>query len=200
MGCPNEILFGFSMLGKPDIVIGPYAITPTGTYNGQSFYTWFDVDAGVDFILRWDITNNRWELGVPNLPYSDFELQAYLAYDLFIECPLDPTQPFKWEVVSGELFDYNTSFGDPIPVEGLTPEQECYPILVWNTQCEFAQATLKYVQQMQFGIFCCETLDKLKNKYRALEILNCYDVRDIPNNTTDYNALTYQQIKNLLNS
>ena len=198
MACPNEILFGFSIPGKPEIVIGPYAITPTGTYNGQSFYTWFDVDAGVDFILRWDITNNRWELGIPNLPYSEFELQAYLAYDTFIDCPLNPAFPFNWEVVSGELVDFNTSLGDPLP-SGLTPEQECYPILVWDKQCEFAQATLKYLQKMQFGIFCCESLDKLKNKRRALEILNCYDVRDIPYNTTDYNTLTYQQIKNLLN-
>ena len=83
----------------------------------------------------------------------------------------------------------------PLPTEA----QECYPILVWDKQCEFAKATLKYLQQMQFGIFCCESLDKLKNKRRALEILNCYDTRDIPNNTTEYNTLTYQQIKNLLN-
>jgi hypothetical protein len=43
-----------------------------------------------------------------------------------------------------------------------TEEQECYPILVWDKQCEFAQATSKYLQQMQFGIFCCESLYKLK--------------------------------------
>jgi len=53
---------------------------------------------------------------------------------------------------------------------------------------------------LQFGNECCETLDKLKNKRRALEILNCYDTRDIADNTTIYNTLTYQQIKNLLNS
>jgi hypothetical protein len=81
-----------------------------------------------------------------------------------------------------------------------TEEQECYPILVWDKQCEFAKATLKYLQQMQFGIFCCESLDKLKNKRRALEILNCYDTRDIPDNTVNYNFLTYNQIKKLLNS
>ena len=75
-----------------------------------------------------------------------------------------------------------------------------YPLLVWDKQCEFGKATFKYMQQLQFGNACCETLDKLKNKRRALEILNCYDTRDIAGNTTIYNTLTYQQIKNLLNS
>jgi hypothetical protein len=76
----------------------------------------------------------------------------------------------------------------------------CFDILVWNKQCEFAQCVFKYLQALQFGAAtCCEQLDELKNKRRALEILNCYDTRDIANNTTDYNSLTYNQIKKLLN-
>ena len=78
--------------------------------------------------------------------------------------------------------------------------QECFDILVWNKQCEFAQCVLKYLQQLQFGVADCNTLDNLKNQRRALEILNCYDTRDIADNTTIYNMLTYSQIKKLLNS
>ena len=78
--------------------------------------------------------------------------------------------------------------------------EECFDILVWNKQCEFAQCVLKYLRSLQFGSVSCEALDKLKNQKRALEILNCYDTRDIEFNSTTYNTLTYSQIKKLLNS
>lgn len=75
----------------------------------------------------------------------------------------------------------------------------CFFKLVWQEQCDFAQCVYNYVQLLQFGAAPCDALDELMNKRRALEILNCYDVRDIPDNTTDYNILTYAQIKKLLN-
>jgi hypothetical protein len=65
-------------------------------------------------------------------------------------------------------------------------------------QCEFAAKTLSYLNHLQFGNTCCEELDNLKNDKRVLEILNCYDTRDIPENTTDYNTIPYIQIKRLL--
>jgi hypothetical protein len=83
--------------------------------------------------------------------------------------------------------------------EDVDPDVACFIKLVWEKQCEFAQCVQSYLTNMQFGSFSCEALEMLKNKRRALEILNCYDVRDIPNNTTDYNVLTYTQIKKLLN-
>ena len=83
-------------------------------------------------------------------------------------------------------------------MEELTQE-ECYQILVWNKQCEFAQCVLKYLQLLQFGSAPCEALETLKNKLRVLKILNCYDSRDIAGDTTDYNVFSYQEIKNLLN-
>lgn len=88
-------------------------------------------------------------------------------------------------------------FSEPVPVN---ETEECFNILVWNKQCEFAQCVLKYIQALKFGNVSCEALENLKNQHRALEILNCYDTRDIPNNTTDYNTLSYSQIKKLLNS
>jgi len=79
--------------------------------------------------------------------------------------------------------------------------QECFDKLVWEKQCEFSKQVLSYLNKMQYGDFtCCDDLDNLKNQRRALEILNCYDTRDIADNTTIYNMLTYSQIKKLLNS
>jgi hypothetical protein len=78
--------------------------------------------------------------------------------------------------------------------------KECFDKLVWEKQCEFSQKVLSYLKKIQYGDFtCCDDLDNLKNQRRALEILNCYDTRDIANNTTDYNNFTYNQIKKLLN-
>ena len=84
-----------------------------------------------------------------------------------------------------------------------SPEEitkECFDILVWNKQCEFGKCVLNYVKLLRFGIAPCDMLDDLINKKRALEILNCYDTRDIENNTTDYNTLSYSKIKKLLNT
>jgi hypothetical protein len=80
-------------------------------------------------------------------------------------------------------------------------EQNCFKLLVWQKQCEFAKCVLNYLQQLQLGMMdCCELFEDLKNKRRVLRILNCYDVRDIPNDTMDYNSISYSEIKKLLNS
>jgi hypothetical protein len=71
---------------------------------------------------------------------------------------------------------------------------------VLDKQCEFAKCVSKYLQMLQFGATCCDDLEDLKNKKRILEILNCYDTRDIENNTMDYNSISYSKIKNFLNS
>jgi hypothetical protein len=71
---------------------------------------------------------------------------------------------------------------------------------VLDKQCEFAKCVSKYLQMLQFGTTCCDDLEDLKNKKRILEILNCYDTRDIENNTMDYNSISYSKIKNFLNS
>lgn len=87
------------------------------------------------------------------------------------------------------------------PIEPTQDEinKECFDILVWNKQCEFGKCVLSFLNKLQLGIYNCEEFEKLKNKKRVLEILNCYDTRDIEDNTTVYNNLTYSQIKKLLN-
>jgi hypothetical protein len=191
--CSEEIYIGYTIGGKLPIVVSPFLIVPSGITNGKSSYTWFDSTWGIDVTLSWNLSG-YWEIGYTSGEFYTIAILNYTPTD----CPVNPYEPFSWLVNNQSWSEINTESPNPIVI--LTEEQECYPILVWDKQCEFAQATLKYLQQMQFGIFCCESLDKLKNKRRALEILNCYDTRDIPNNTTEYNTLTYQQIKNLLNS
>jgi len=77
--------------------------------------------------------------------------------------------------------------------------KECFDKLVWDKQCTFAKDVLKFVNQVSFGYVQPEVLECLKNEKRVLEILNCYDTRDIEEETTNYNILTYKQIKKLLN-
>lgn len=107
---------------------------------------------------------------------------------------ISPTSYGIYESNSGGIcFDNPTSTTAEI-------NQECFDKLVWEKQCEFAQCVLNYLRQLQFGSAPCDMLENLKDQRRALEILNCYDTRDIEFNTTDYNTLTYSQIKKLLNS
>lgn len=96
---------------------------------------------------------------------------------------------------------------------------ECFNKLIWQKQCEYSQKVLSYLKKLQFGNTCCEELEELKNYRRVLLILNCYDTRDISSttrdipsnardisyntinissNTTDYNTISYIEIKKLL--
>ena len=194
MACGYDILFGYTYFGKPPITIGPITLVPTGTYGGKDSYTWFDDTLLLDLIIRWDIINNRWEFGYD---FGGFTLTSFLNYTP-TDCPVDPGEAFSWVNVGENWESVNSAYGPEIEIP-LTPEQECFPLLVWDKQCEFSKCVYNYVQLLQFGAAPCDALDELINKRRALEILNCYDVRDIPDNTTDYNILTYAQIKKLLN-
>ena len=78
--------------------------------------------------------------------------------------------------------------------------QLCYDKIVWSNQCDFAKQVLAYSKKLEFGMACCDDLEHLKNERRVLLILNCYNTKDILNDTTEYNTLTYDTIKDLLNS
>jgi len=77
--------------------------------------------------------------------------------------------------------------------------KECFDKLVWAKQCIFGKDVLKFVNEISFGYLKTDALECLKNEKRSLEILNCYDTRDIENDTTLHNVLKYSQIKKLLN-
>lgn len=93
--------------------------------------------------------------------------------------------------------DGQVEFVDSAPT--VDEENEiCFEKLVWNKQCIFAKDVLKFVNEISFGYFKPEALECLKNERRKLLILNAYDPRDIANDTTDYNNITYNTIKKLL--
>jgi len=88
-------------------------------------------------------------------------------------------------------------FNDPT----LTADEKnkkCFDKLVWDKQCIFGKDVLNLVNEISFGYIKPGALDCLKNRKRALQILNGYDTRDIENDTTDYNDITYTTIKKLL--
>ena len=101
--------------------------------------------------------------------------------------------------------DSRFSFTDETPIETgiiclcpLPEEDNCYDLLVWDKQCEFAKCTSTYLNHLLFGSYDNKELENLKEQRRILEILNCYDSRDIEDNTTIYNNFTYSKIKKLL--
>jgi hypothetical protein len=195
MSCPNEIYISYlaSPGGELPTPVGPLLLTPAGEYNGKSYYTWYESVLGLDVFLIWNNIDLRWEIGS-----GPIETLTIFTYSNFgnTDCPVGE----PWVGVIKSISNVVTELG-PIITQPLTEEQICYPILVWNKQCEFAQCVLKYLRNLQFGAAtCCEELDYLKEQRRILEILNCYDTRDIPDNTVNYNFLTYNQIKKLLNS
>ena len=89
-------------------------------------------------------------------------------------------------------------FNDPAPTTN-EANKECFDKLVWDKQCTFGKDVLKFVNEIAFGYLKTDALECLKNEKRSLEILNCYDTRDIAGDTVLYNTLTYSQIKKLLN-
>jgi hypothetical protein len=198
MACGYNISFGYTFSdGKFSVTVNSLELTPTGTYNDKDYYNWYDNGLELNLAIRWSDEEGRWEFG-----YNDegFIIIAFLNYSPS-DCPVNPEEAFSWTILQISWLDVNSSFDEPAEIP-LTEEQECFPIKVWNKQCEFAQCVAKYLQALQFGAFSsesCKKLETLKNKKRALEILNCYDPRDIENNTTEYNSITYSKIKKLLN-
>ena len=201
MACNCTILAAYTIGVKPVVIIPPFEITSGGIINGREYYEWTDTWSGDDFRIFWNPVLNRWELWQLSDP------EKFLAYS-------ETTGPCPGINTLGETEDWNNvdegvaiglSFAVLVedcivPDTEAQEEQDCFDILVWNKQCEFAQCVLKYLQKLQFGNVPCSALESLKNKKRALEILNCYDPRDINNNTTDYNTVTYSEIKTLLNN
>ena len=91
----------------------------------------------------------------------------------------------------------NITFKD-LAITADEKNKECFDKLVWAKQCIFGKDVLKFVNEISFGYLKTDALECLKNEKRSLEILNCYDTRDIENDTTDYNIINYTTIKKLL--
>ena len=164
-------------------------IAETIQVNGvlvEGFYTYTFTTGGQEYIILWD--GEFWTLFAV-VPGPD----VFIGTNTNIDCPTG-----SWTLDPDYFIAFSTAnCPDPEP----TPQEEatnCYNLIVWQKQCEFGKEVAKYLKLLQFGVTCCNELEELKNKRRALLILNCYDTRDIPGDTTEYNTLTYSQIKDLL--
>jgi hypothetical protein len=112
---------------------------------------------------------------------------------------MDSNNNFVLPIPAEESYNQGTiCLAYPIPPTEADLEIECFQKAVWSKQCQYSSAVDNYRQAMIFGSVCCDMLENLKQQRRILHILNCYDTKDIPNNTTLYNTFTYTQIQQLL--
>ena len=75
---------------------------------------------------------------------------------------------------------------------------DCLKLKIWSLQCKFSELAEKYMNNMLLGISCPEQLDYLKTFRRSLKLLNRYDTRDVVDQTTDYNVISYATIISIL--
>jgi hypothetical protein len=121
---------------------------------------------------------------------SPTTLQATLSEDT--PCPFG-----VYTIEEGSIFE--SFIVEPCTIPNPYVESiNCYKLAVWSKQCEYSKCVLEYVNNLIFGIDVCKLEESLKEQRRVLEILNCYDPRDIPNNTVIYNTIPYGTIKKLL--
>ena len=72
----------------------------------------------------------------------------------------------------------------------------------------FSKQVKNFVTGLSYGAVCCDEDNNLRNFQRKLDILTNYDTRDIyhcigavcTSDTTNYNNISYTEIKKLLNS
>lgn len=165
---------GIEEIIEVDSTIVEGATTFTFTAGGQEYYIIWDGEVWLFFAVEGD-------------------LDILIGSNSNVDCPIG-----EWTLDPDVASHYFTSFGTAT-CDTLTEAENCFKLIVWQKQCNFAKEVLNYIRLIQFGGTCCDALEELKNKRRALLILNCYDTRDIPGDTTEYNTLTYSQIKELLN-
>lgn len=77
-------------------------------------------------------------------------------------------------------------------------DEICFKLIVWSLQCKYSSLLMSHVNNLQYGISNVCDLITLKKFKWGLEILNNYNPRDIENNTTIYNNISYSKILNIL--
>lgn len=181
----NCIKIVYKLIGDPE----EYSISVNrdyALYNGRFVYTFllFPISSTVIYQLRYSV-KAKWEFMRININNAELYSQN--------NCPFGNYTIVPYGLSTFEYFRVEECTSEPED-----PEVQCFKLLVWKKQCEYSKCVLNYLKQLQFGNVDCELLDLLKNKRRVLKILNCYDTRDIVSDTTNYNTLTYSEIKKLL--
>lgn len=135
-----------------------------------------------------------------NSTYSAFSTTQSTIYSNFIGIiVMDSNNDYILPVNTEETYNQGTiCLAYIVPPTEEEIQIECYKKAVWSKQCQYSALVDEYRQAVIFGSVCCDMLENLKQQRRILHILNCYDTRDIFNDTTLYNNLTYTQIQQLL--
>ncbi len=163
-------------------LVGEEPVTVEVPYDTEEQSYPYFINGNFSNIYYYSITN-EW------ISYSDLGIGATLSEDT--PCPF------------GTFTIEDESIFSAFSVAPCETEEDkiinCYKLAVWSKQCEYSKCVLEYVNNLIFGVEVCKLQESLKEQKRILEILNCYDPRDIANNTTNYNTITYNTIKKLLN-
>lgn len=85
-----------------------------------------------------------------------------------------------------------------VNIVSVTPGDVCFKRTLWRLQCKYATLCKNYMLAINYGNICTGQKEKLKSFRRFLLVLNRYDVRDINSNTTDYNKIPYDTIKEIV--
>jgi hypothetical protein len=184
---PTSVFETFSV--SPTTIPNPVTVEvgSSGTAFGKNFYTFIIGD--INAKIEWN-GEDSWNLLLFIGAWSTY---VYLEED--INCPYGVFYIPSLGATIFEAFEVNPVMIPNPYVESIN----CYKLAVWSKQCEYSKCVLEYVNNLIFGIDVCKLEESLKEQRRVLEILNCYDPRDILGNTTNYNTITYTKIKQLLN-
>ena len=68
-------------------------------------------------------------------------------------------------------------------------EEICFKLKVWALQCKFAKKVLEYIQKLNYGVASQDCLNDLIFTKYMLEVLNSIDVKNLVNETIDYNEI-----------
>ena len=196
MSCPCNILISYTFQADPGATIFEYNnldVAENSIVNGKSEYTW--TDDNFIYSIYWD--GSEWKAAITN-----FGTVVIASFAEDLDCP-GTNLISAWTSLSGSYTGFTVEAVCQIvevPKEDEDTEAvDCFNIIVWDLQCKYAQCVLKYFTNLKFGIDNKIDFENLLKKKKALEILLCYDARDIVANTTIYNNITYSEIKQLMN-
>jgi len=198
MACTCDINIKYSYVGiKDDVEYYDVTVSPNGTRNGKSLFSWNDGDK--DRVLYWDDINLYWIIAEVVLGVETV-IDITLSED--IDCPANSEiTSVNWVISAPALVNYfyfNTLLICPSVQIAIAKQKNCFKKKVWQLQCSFATKVGTYFNNLSYGIPCTRSLNDLMIMKYGLEVLNNYNPDDIYNNTTEYNIITYSEIQNIL--
>jgi hypothetical protein len=97
-------------------------------------------------------------------------------YGVFLKDNNNILQELNTTTAEGSTWLTTISYSTPTEEELAI---QCFEQKLHDKTLEFNKDLANYVKKLNYGSRCCEELDRLTNEKRVLDILNCYDTRDI---------------------